>query len=391
MRIGIDARLYRESGVGRYIRNLLEQLSQLDAENQYFVFLRKSDFESLDLPKNFTKVSADFHWYTLVEQLKMPGLLEKYKLDLVHLPHFNVPLFYKGKFVVTIHDLIHQKVSMRRATTHDPLFYKLKQYGYSKVIDNAIKKSQKILTVSDFVKKEILEKWEIPTDKIVVTSEAVGENIVAITKTISDEKIQKVLKKFRISDPFIFYIGNAHPHKNIERLIQAFLVLQRHPELVSGPKEIPDRVHSDRESLKLVLSGHDHYFWERIKKENQHPGIIYTGFVSDEEMVTLYKSAAAFVMPSLEEGFGIPLLEAMACGCPVVSSDAASLPEIGGDACLYFNPKDINDMVEKISQILEDSVLRKKLVQEGEKRYQEFSWSKLAKNTLQVYNLTLER
>ena len=137
--------------------------------------------------------------------------------------------------------------------------------------------------------------------------------------------------------------------------------------------------------LKLVLAGHDHYFWQRIKKEFQDPDIIYKGYVSDEELVTLYKNAKAFVMPSFEEGFGIPILEAMALSCPVVSSNAGSLPEVGGDACLYFDPTNMSDMTNKINKIINDENLRKDLIKKGLQRYKKFSWKKLAEQTLEVY------
>src|SRR3990167_2526248 len=155
MRVGVDARMYRESGIGRYIRNLLAHLQKLDQENEYFIFLLEKDYKTLDFQKNFTKVKADFRWYTLTEQIKLPILLNQYKLDLVHFPHFNVPVFYKGKFIVTIHDLIHHRVSMKRATTHSAFIFQLKQMGYKKIFKTALEKSEKIITVSKFVKQDI--------------------------------------------------------------------------------------------------------------------------------------------------------------------------------------------------------------------------------------------
>jgi len=190
---------------------------------------------------------------------------------------------------------------------------------------------------------------------------------------IGKEDSKKVLNKFKIRKPFVFYVGNAHPHKNVEGLIKVF-------------RQLRDKY----KNLLLVLSGYDHFFWQRLKKENQHEGIIYTGFVTDEELVALYKGAEVFVMPSFEEGFGIPILEAMACSCPVASSNTASLPEVGGDACLYFDPASVDDMSGKISKVLDDEKLRQTLVEKGLKRYKEFSWQKLARETLGVYNSTKE-
>lgn len=335
MKIAIDCRMINEAGIGRYVRNLTENLAKIDSKNKYVLF------------------SPDIKWYSIKEQIELPKLLKLLKLDLMHFPHFNVPLLYKGKFVVTIHDLIHQHFGMQRATTHGPLIYKLKQFGYKKVFQHAIKKAQKILVPSNFVKDQLIKDWQVESNKIVVTYEAV------------DDKILKIKPK-KLSGDYIFYVGNAHPHKNVEGLIKAFLKLK------TG-------------KLKLVLAGHDHYFWQRIKKEYQYPNIIYKGNVSDEELVTLYKNARCFVMPSFEEGFGIPLLEAMALSCPVVSSNAGSLPEVGGDACLYFDPHDQQDMMKKIKKVIQENNLRQDLIKKGLKRYKEFSWKKLAKQTLEVY------
>jgi glycosyltransferase involved in cell wall biosynthesis len=368
MRIGIDGRLWLQSGIGRYIRNLVGELQKLDKENEYFIFLLPEDLTKLKFSKNFQKVNADFRWYSFSEQIKFPNLLKKHNLDLIHFPHFNVPIFYSEKYVVTIHDLIHQKFAMKRATTLNPLTYKIKQLGYNKAFSTAIKKSKKIITVSNYVKDELRKYWSVKEEKIVVTKEAVDERFLDIAKRLNENAIKKTLEKFNIKPPFIFYVGNAHPHKNVEGLIMAFLELRKKYQY-----------------LQLVLSGNDHYFWERIKEEFSHKDIIYTGYVNDLELIALYKSTQAFVMPSFEEGFGIPLLEAMACNTPVVSSNAGSLKEVGEDACIYFDPKNLEDMKEKIGEVLNNQKLRGQLKGNGQKRYKEFDWKYLAENTLKIY------
>lgn len=359
LKIAIDGRMFQESGIGRYIRNLISELQVIDKENEYFILHLKDDYNKLKYQNNFHKVLADFRWYGASEQIKLLGLLKSLKADLVHFPHFNVPLFYKGKFVVTIHDLIHQHFQMRRATTLNPLAYRIKQIGYKKIFKNAVGKSEKIFVPSNYVKDLLGDEWKIDTDKVQVTYEAVDDKIL---------RIVDVANKKEVASPYIFYVGNAHPHKNVEGLIGVFRKLR---------EKYPD--------LLLVLSGNDHYFWQKVREEFQQEGLIYTGPISDEQLVGFYKGAAVFVMPSLEEGFGIPILEAFACGCPVVSSNRGSLPEIGGDATLYFDPLDANDMAGKISRVLEDKKLRQKLVKRGLKRYKEFSWKDLAEKTLEVY------
>lgn len=369
MKIGIDARFYNESGVGRYLRNLIKSLQVLDKKNQYYILLLKKDYDEFTETKNFKKTLADFKWYGFAEQFNLPKLLRQFNLDLVHFPHFNVPIFYTGQFVVTIHDLIHQHRHMSQATTLNPFTFKIKQIGYQKVFKTAISKSQKILVPSQSVRQLLTAEWNADRKKIIVTPEAVDDNIFKIADKMPKTEYEKVLNKFKIRKPYLFYVGNAHPHKNVEGLIKAFLIIQQ-----------------KYSQLKLVLSGYDHYFWQRLKQENQHKGIIYTGFISDDELVALYKGAAMFVLPSFEEGFGIPVLEAMACECPVIASNAGSLPEVGGEACLYFDPDERRgDMVEKISKVLNDGGLRQQLVEKGLKRCKEFSWHKLAQKTLEVY------
>lgn len=367
MRIGIDCRLWSESGVGRYIRNLVFHLQRIDSKNDYFIFLLKKD-TGQKFSKNFIKVEADIGWYGIKEQIVFPRLLRVYKLDMMHFTHFNIPIFYSGKFIVTIHDLIHQHFQMRRATTLNPITYKIKQLGYKQIFRTAISKSEKILVPSNFVKDKLIDEWNVDEKKIAVTYEGVEGQLIAIATDCTQAKTNKVLQKFNIRAPYIFYVGNAHPHKNVEGLIAAF-------------RQLKFKI----KNLKLVLAGQDHYFWERIKRENNEPDIIYTGYISDEQLVALYKGAKAFVMPSFEEGFGIPTLEAMAFSCPIVSSNAGALKEVGADAAIYFDPNNIGDMVEKISQVLNNNSLRKSLIEKGKKRYKKFSWQKLAKETLEIY------
>ena len=379
MRIGIDARFFSEAGVGRYIRNLLYYLQELDSTNEYFILLRKVDFETIHFKsKNFTPILADISWYGLAEQVELPKILYSLKLDLVHFPHFNIPVFYHGKFVVTIHDLIHQKFKMKRATTRDPLTYFIKQKAYNYAFATALKKSEKIITVSDYVEHELIDQWKVDAKKLVVTKEGVENQLIKRAKTCTDLKMEQTLKKYSIKKPFIFYVGNAHPHKNVEGLIDAFLILRKKYQY-----------------LQLVLSGNGHYFWDRIrgdfldsrlaKNDVVRKNIIFTGFISDDELVALYKSSQVYVVPSFEEGFGIPLLEAMACGTPVVASNTSATPEIGGDAALYFNPHSSEDMALKISTVLNSNVLQKDFVEKGKQRIKEFSWEKMAEQTLDVY------
>src|SRR3989344_2578791 len=225
MRIVIDGRMFSESGIGRYIRSLVDELKIIDKKNEYFILHLQKDYQTLTYYHNFHKVLADFSWYSISEQRKLPQVINKLKPDLVHFPHFNVPIFYKGKFIVTIHDLIHQHFQMRRATTHDPITYKIKQLGYKAVFKNAVTKSIRILVPSNYVKNLLIKEWKISADKIVVTYEAVNDKIFSIENIMGKDRVIQVMEKFNITPPYIFYVGNAHPHKNVEGLIKAFLLL----------------------------------------------------------------------------------------------------------------------------------------------------------------------
>ncbi len=369
MKIGIDARMINASGIGRYITNLLNNLVELDKENEYFVFLKKSDLNSIDFQnKNFQKVEADFNWYSFQEQISFPSVLYKYRLDLMHFPHFNIPVFYNGKFVVTLHDLTHYDFKMSRASMHNRLYYEIKHQVHKLVMFQAFNKSKKIITVSNFVKDELIRRFKIRKSKIEVTYESGGRDFIKMKNKLTKNQEIEILEKFSIKKPYLFYIGNTHPHKNVEGLIEAYLKLR-----------------NNYQYLQLVIAGTDDFFLERIKVKYQHKDIIYTGFVTDEQLTTLYLNAQAFVFPSFSEGFGIPILEAFALSCPVVLSNKTALPEVGGEACLYFDPYNIDDMAEKISKVLNDQKLREYLIKKGLKRYKLFSWEKLAKETLKVY------
>lgn len=378
MRIVIDGRFWAQSGIGRYIRNLVSELQKIDGsdrpggKNEYYILFLENDFKTIKFTnQNFHKILANFKWYGFGEQVKLLKVLNDLKPDLVHFPHFNVPILYKGKYIVTIHDLIHQHYQTRETSTLNPLLHTLKKIGYKKVFSSAVKKAAKIITPSKFVKDQLKLEWKIDSKKIIVTYEGVDEEVLKSIKESRDEDFHMVRKKFGITQPYLFYVGNAQPHKNIMKLVEAYKILKE-----------------NNDNLSLVLSGPHHYFWEKIKRDVEKldvRDVIFTGLVSDEELVALYKNAQCFVMPSLEEGFGIPILEAMAVGCPVASSNTASLPEVGVDGATYFNPEDENDMAEKINMVLADQKLRKNLITKGEQRYKQFSWQKMAQETLKIY------
>ena len=373
MKIGIDARFYgpQGKGLGRYTQKLISSLEKIDKQNEYFILLRRENWhEYKPSYKNFQKVLADYRWYTLKEQILLPLKLYSLHLDLMHFTHFNVPMLYFGKFIVTIHDLILTKYPTERATTLGPLLYSIKHFSYQRVIKMAVKRARKIIAVSEHTKQDIMAHFKVPAEKIRVTHEAVD------APTEVQAGFAGKLEALGIHGAYLLYVGNVYPHKNIEGLLKAFsLLVTRHRD------------------LKLVLVGKDDYFFSRIKDlvktMNLQDQVVFTGYVDDNLLATLYRQASVFVFPSFYEGFGLPPLEALSYGVPVVSSNSSCLPEILGDAVIYFDPHNINDMAAKISRLLMDKQKAKELVQNGYRRLQLFSWQKMARLTLDLYSSLL--
>jgi glycosyltransferase involved in cell wall biosynthesis len=369
MRIGIDARFFGSigKGLGRYTQKLIENLEIIDQENHYFIFLRRENWDEYQpRSKNFTKVLADVPWYTLREQLQMPKIFERCGIDLMHFPHFNVPVSYKGKFVVTIHDLILFRYPTRRASTLSAPTYFLKKMIYHQVIKRAVRNSEKIFAVSKHTKKDVLANFKIDPSKVVVTYESVDTAEEPLF-----EKSETIFHKYGIMRPYLLYVGNAYPHKNLDRLILAFKeVSKTHP------------------GLHLVLAGKEDYFYKRLKNfvaQSNVSGVSFPGYISESHLPTVYREAKLYVFPSLYEGFGLPPLEAMARNVPVVSSNASCLPEILGSAAYFFDPRGISETADAIEKILGNVVLRKRLIAAGQQQIKKYSWQKMARETLEVY------
>jgi glycosyltransferase involved in cell wall biosynthesis len=371
-KIGIDARFFgpEAKGLGRYVQKLIQYLEKIDAssDRHYYIFLRKEQFEKyIPVAGNFTKVLADYQWYTFEEQFKYPLFLNQYKLDLIHFCHFNVPLLYRRPFVVTIHDLILLHYPTIRNTTLHRYYYTVKLFAYEKVIRSAARRAQRIITVSEFTSNDIVKNLFIPEEKLAVTLEGCEMNFSQELPANSLE----IYEKYKIKKPYLLYVGNAYPHKNLETLCRAFtIVLEKFS------------------NLQLVLAGGKDFFYQRLEKyieDNDLKNIILTGYVNDFELEVIYRGAEAFVFPSLYEGFGLPPLEAMTKNIPVVSSDRTSMPEILGDAALYFDPEDVSAMAIQLERLLSEERLQEELKVRGKKRGELFNWETMARQTLEIY------
>lgn len=356
MRIGIDARLINETGVGRYIRNLIADLAKIDKSDEFVIFLKSNAFDKFDLPgNNFRKIRADIPWHSFKEQFKMPGIFQSANLDLVHIPYFNIPIFYRGKTVVTIHDLTILHFATGRATTLPKWLYLIRRIGYWIVLSIGLNKASKIIAVSEATKKEIIHHFGIPENKIQISYEGVDDKLT----TLNNLKNERLIKS-----KYFLYVGNAYPHKNLELLINAFNDL--------------------KSETKLVFVGKEDLFYKRLKEIihaiNLDTKIIFIGEANDAQLNNLYKHAEALIFPSVMEGFGLPAIEALSLGCPVIASDIPVFHEILGKFPIYFNPNSTVDLTNKIKEI-DDHPQTKKIIFDLTK----YNWAKMAKITLDIY------
>jgi glycosyltransferase involved in cell wall biosynthesis len=354
--IAIDARIINSS-TGRYVERLLHYLQEIDTANDYTVLLLEKDKDFWQpTAKNFTVKIADFEQYSLAEQFDFKKFLNDLSPDLVHFCMPQQPIFYKGNKVTTIHDLTLLKVYN---SDKNWLVYHFKQLVGHFVFKCDIATSSQVITISDFSKNEILKFSGKAEGKITTTLLAAD-----ISKDMP-EPYDLPFKKF------IMYVGQQSDYKNIRRLGAA------HQRLM---KKYPD--------LGLVLVGsknasaiaNEEYFTDKDYKN-----IIFTGFLPDGQLNWLYSNTSAYVFPSLMEGFGLPGLEAMGHGAPVVSSNTTSLPEVYGEAAHYFDPLDVTDMARAIDEVLDNDTLRADLIKKGHAQVKKYSWHRTAEETHKVY------
>ncbi len=366
MRIGIDARFFGplETGIGRYVERLVTHLSEIDQKNEYVLFLRKRGYDWWQPPnERWSKVLADIHWYTLEEQRRMPGIFRRAHVDVLHIPHFNVPLLTRSPFIVTVHDLILDEFPTERATTLEPLLFALKFRAYQAVVRHAVRDSKAIISVSNYSKDQLISRFHIAPEKVEVTYESVDPLPTSVPfQTLAEHGVQQ---------PYLLHVGNAYPHKNLERLVEAVTIANKR-----------------NMTFQLVMVGKDDYFSRRLRANVEKRGlknIVFYGFASDQELAALYQHAQAYIFPSLSEGFGLPGLEAMQANTPVFAANASCLPEVFGEAASYFDPRDTTSMAQSIESALRDTLLRQRLVAAGHEVLNKYSWRRMAEETLAVY------
>lgn len=343
-------------GSSEFCFQLLSHLSKIDRKNEYSIFLPISP--SKDMPEeNENWKYVVFSSKKLWTIIGLSRKLRERKQDVFFSPTHYLPLKTSSPSVISILDVSYLYFPQLFKKKD---LYKLKFWGgYS------IKKAKKIITISNSSKNDIIRMYKVKEDKVKVVYPGKKE-IPAKNKTLNMDELKD---KFGISSPYILFVGTLQPRKNVERLIEALSRL-------------------DNKEVNLVIVGKRGWQFENIlnapKKYGVEDRVKFLDSVTDEELSSFYKNAVCFCLPSLYEGFGLPVLEAMQYGCPVATSNVSSLPEAGGDACLYFDPENTEDIAKTLNSLIADKELREKLVKKGYEQVKKFSWEKAAKETLSV-------
>jgi glycosyltransferase involved in cell wall biosynthesis len=380
MRIGINALGLNPGQVGGaevYLRNLTVNLGKVDPDNEYLVFVdrRSQSVFGADLPPNVRPVvivppppslslgMRALRYWRLFPSPLTARQLEGSGVDVIHYPDSVInPPGIALSCVLTFHDIQHEYFP-RHFSLKTRLWRKL-TYGPS------ARKARRIITVSQFTRDTLIEKFRIPADKITPIHSGVD---AAFRPDVSPAEVQRVCHKYHLPQVFAFYPANTWPHKNHPRLVQAISLLQK----------------KYRSDCKLVLCGQPKWGHDALlatlKAYDLQRDVLILGYVPAEALPALYHAASLLVYPSLFEGFGIPLVEAMSCGCPIVCANVTSLPELAGDAAVLVNPYDIEGLADAMWRVLSDPDLRADLVAKGLTRARHFSWERTARQTVQFY------
>jgi glycosyltransferase involved in cell wall biosynthesis len=368
VRIAIDARKLRDYGIGTYIRNLVRHLARIDRSTEYVLIVQPADIEiPSELGDNFRAVPDWSRSYSVREQLTVPLDLRREKIDLFHAPHYVLPPLTPCKSVVTIHDCIHLRFPQYLPNRLAYVYARSSMWV-------ATHRAARVMTVSETSKRDILRYFHVPDSKIDVIYNAIDERLL---QPPAEEEIAQVQERYQLNDPFVLYAGNIKPHKNLERLIEAFNVVRR----------------GALENVKLLIIGDEISKYAALRRAVQrhklHKHVRFFGFVTDKTLASLYRLASVFVFPSLYEGFGLPPLEAMAAGTPVITSNVSSLPEVVGDAALLIDPYEPDEIAAAMRRVLTEPGLRDDLRARGLARVQQFSWDRSIHRVREIYGEVL--
>jgi glycosyltransferase involved in cell wall biosynthesis len=366
LRIAIDARKLHDYGIGTYVRNLLVELARQDRRDTFVVLCKDAQDCAFvrALGPAFEAMVERSGNYSVREQIAVPAALVRARVDLFHAPHYVVSPLTRCPYVVTIHDCIHLRFPQYLPNATARVYART-------VMKLSAQRARRILTVSNASKEDILHYLDVPASKVEVIYNALDERL-ATPPTAED--LARVRQRFQLMWPFILYTGNIKPHKNVDRLIEAYSILRERGV----------------EDVKLVIIGDEISKFPNLRrlihKHQLHQHVRFHGFVPDATLAALYRLAAVFVFPSLCEGFGLPPLEAMAAGVPVITSNVSSLPEVVGDAAVLIDPTDASAIADAMARVLGDPTLSADLVRRGYERVKTFSWARSVARTHEVYS-----
>jgi glycosyltransferase involved in cell wall biosynthesis len=371
LHIAIDVRRVRDFGIGTYIRSLVHALAAIDTANRYTLVIGPGDARTLTgLPENFSTAiyTRDDHQY--LDHVHFPMFLHALSPDLVHIPLARVPLLMIRPYVVTIHDM----ANLFFGEETSKFRMQLRQYRFRR----GLLRAERVIAVSEATRRDCQTFLGIPFNRITRVYNAPDPAFFADPAEQDGAERRRILERYQIEHPFLLYAGNIRPHKNVARLVEAFAVLRE--ELASHP------VYGD---LRLVIIGDTISQFPAVRqaviRSKMEHVVRFLGFVPFETLRCFYQSAAAFVFPSRYEGFGLPPLEAMACGTPVVTSNVSSLPEVVGDAAVQVNPQNVFEIARGIRDVLLDERLRQQLICRGRLQAARFSWERTAQQVLEIY------
>lgn len=363
MKIAFDLRRIGNPGIGRYMKSLVEAVLAGAPEHEYLLILPRDREAMIEAQgTNVERVLAVSPCYSLQEQIEVPRLLRRHKVDLLHSPHFNVPLFAPCPAVVTLHDVIYLACKQDLPSRLGRLYYR-------GMMTAAIRRARRVITVSEFSKREIVRYLRAAPEKIDVIYSGVDRGFQPLT---DPSRIEQTLARYNIAGDYILYAGIYKPRKNHAGLLRAFREF-----LATG------------DPAQLVIAGPMAEGEQGLRALADGLGVaksaIFTGFVPDSDLLALYSAARVYACPSLYEGFGFTVLEAMACGVPVVCSRESALPEVAGEAALYADARDPHAFAVALRQAFFDVELRGPLIANGLKNRSQFSWQKCAQATVATY------
>jgi glycosyltransferase involved in cell wall biosynthesis len=373
MRVAIDIRRAGDFGAGTYIRNIINQLARLDHATRYLLIGARHHLEEFDsLPENFALLDHAAEPGSPRTHLYLPFLLQRYHIDILHVPWFYAPVLVPCRLVITVHDLTDL---LSPPTPVKPLVQTARLF----LARRTLARADRILAVSHFSKRELARVFGIPESKIEVIYNALDERFI---REPLPSDADRILERHAVNYPFVLYAGNIKPQKNLARLIEAFAVAKTD---LRDPPELS--------RLKLLVIGDElskHPDLRRaVVRSRVRENVRFLGFVPYPVLRVFYARAKAFLFPSLHEGFGLPPLEAMAHGTPVLTSNVSSLPEVFSQAALLVNPENVFDIARGIRQILTEGVLREALVRRGYELIHRFSWERSAQQVRDVYEAVM--